>query len=235
MENIIEQFRQALVDNIDEHVRSHGDRYFREEVKFYGVGAGTVTRLSKEYFHMAEELPKEEIFAMCEELWESGYNEEQWAAANWAYWVADRYGPADFGIFDMWLNNYVTNWAACDTLCNHAVGTFVEMFPEYVDGLKVWARSGNRWVKRGAAVTLIIPARKGLFFPDIIEIADILLTDTDDLVRKGYGWMLKAASEAYPQEIFDYVQSRKEIMPRTAFRYALEKLPPEMRARAMQK
>jgi len=63
-----------------------------------------------------------------------------------------------------------------------------------------------------------ITARKGKFLPDILEIADFLLPDKDDLVQKGYGWMLKAASQAYQQEIFDYVISRKATMPRIAHR-----------------
>ncbi len=39
---------------------------------------------------------------------------------------------------------------------------------------------------------------------DIPEIEDILLMDKDDLVRKGCGWMLKAASQANQQAIFEY-------------------------------
>mgnify|MGYP003623894164 CR=1 FL=1 len=146
-----------------------------------------------------------------------------------------RYQANDFEVFAQWLSNYVSNWATCDTLCNHAVGTFVEMYPDYVLELKKWAKSANRWVKRGAAVTLIIPARKGLFLNDIFEIADTLLLDTDDLVQKGYGWMLKAASEAHQKEVFDYVMSKKDVMPRTSLRYAIEKMPAELKAQAMEK
>ena len=47
--------------------------------------------------------------------------------------------------------------------------------------------------------------------------------------------MLKAASQAHPAEVFDYLMSRRDVMPRTAFRYALEKMPAEWRARAMKK
>lgn len=90
-------------------------------------------------------------------------------------------------------------------------------------------------MRRASAVTLIIPARKGLFINDIFEIADILLADKDDLVQKGYGWMLKAASEAYMEKVFDFVIARKAIMPRTALRYAIEKMPAEMKAEAMKK
>jgi 3-methyladenine DNA glycosylase AlkD len=84
-------------------------------------------------------------------------------------------------------------------------------------------------------VTLIIPARKGKFLNDILEIADILLLDKDDLVQKGYGWMLKAASEANQRAIFEYVIRNKAVMPRTALRYAIEKMPKDLKAIAMEK
>jgi 3-methyladenine DNA glycosylase AlkD len=129
----------------------------------------------------------------------------------------------------------VDNWASCDTLCNHTVGEFLERYPQFLPKLNEWARSENRWVRRAAAVSLIVPARKGLFLGDIFSIADILLKDEDDLVRKGYGWMLKASSQAYPDKVFEYVMTHKEEMPRTALRYAIEKLPPDMRHQAMER
>ena len=109
------------------------------------------------------------------------------------------------------------------------------MYPKLASRLKEWAASDNRWVKRAAAVTLIIPAHKGLFLKDIFEIADTLLLDTDDLVQKGYGWMLKAASEAHQKAVFDYVISKKAIMPRTSLRYAIEKMPAALKTEAMKK
>ena len=150
-------------------------------------------------------------------------------------WCRKQYEPADFKVWDRWVHNYLNNWADTDTLCNHTIGNFVMMYPEYIAELKKWAKSDKRFVRRAAAVTLIIPARKGMFLKDIFEIADILLLDTDDLVQKGYGWMLKAASEAHQQAVFDYVMSKREVMPRTAFRYAIEKMPADLRAEAMKK
>jgi 3-methyladenine DNA glycosylase AlkD len=40
-------------------------------------------------------------------------------------------------------------------------------------------------MRRASAVSLIIPAKHGKFLKESIEIADLLLTDTDDMVRKG--------------------------------------------------
>ncbi|MGK2861918.1 MAG: DNA alkylation repair protein, partial [Chitinophagaceae bacterium] len=111
----------------------------------------------------------------------------------------------------------------------------IEMYPEYLASLKEFATSDNRWMRRAASVTSIIPARKGKFLNEILEIADVLLLDKDDLVQKGYGWMLKAASEANQREIFEYVIKNKAIMPRTALRYAIEKMPKDLKSMAMEK
>ena len=172
---------------------------------------------------------------MCTELWRSGYMEESFVACDWAYSVHKLYEPEDFKVFENWVYKYVGNWASCDTLCNHAVGAFIELYPEYLKSLKIWAGSKNRWTRRASAVSLIIPARRGKFLKDIFEIADILLLDSDDMVQKGYGWMLKAASQAHQREVFSYVMKNKTAMPRTALRYAIEKMPENLKAMAMQK
>lgn len=199
----------------------------------HGVGMKEVGRIGKAFFRQIEHCPKEEIFGICEGLWRSRYLEEAVVACIFSEWLHKRYEPADFRVFEGWVDRYVTNWTACDTLCNHTVGTFVTIYPEFLGKLKRWAGSPGRWMKRAAAVTLIVPARKGLFLNEIFGIADILLTDQDDMVRKGCGWMLKAASEAHEREVFDYAVPYKAVMPRTALRYAIEKMPSELWAVAI--
>jgi 3-methyladenine DNA glycosylase AlkD len=82
---------------------------------------------------------------------------------------------------------------------------------------------------------LIVPAKHGKFFQEGIEIADLLLTDGDDMVQKGYGWLLKESSRRNQNEVFDYVMKNKKKMPRTAFRYAIELMPRELKAEAMKR
>jgi len=237
METIVEQVRQTLLDSIDPKTLATSNHFFKqgEAAAVYGVRMGEVSKIGRAGFQEIKELPKQKIFKLCEELWKSGYLEECVIACIWAESLHNQYEPSDFKTFEYWVHNYLRNWADCDTLCNHTIGTFIMMYPEYISELKKWATSSNRWVKRASAVTLIIPARKGLFLSEIFEIADIILLDKDDLVQKGYGWMLKAASEAYQKEVFDYVISKKSVMPRTALRYAIEKMPADLRAEAMKK
>ena len=248
--NIIEQIRQTLVDSANAKTAASSDRFFKEgeAAKMYGIKAPEIRQIAKAGFLKIKEYPKETIFELCEELWKSGYFEEMVIACVWSESLHNKYEPADFLVFEHWLSNYVSNWADCDTLCNHTIGEFVMIYPNYIANLKEWVKSPNRWLRRGAAVCLIIPARKGLFLNDIIEIADTLLLDKDDLVQKGYGWLLKAASmsETFVKgddltkkqqldAVFGFVVKNKSIMPRTALRYAIEKMPVELKAKAMEK
>jgi 3-methyladenine DNA glycosylase AlkD len=90
-------------------------------------------------------------------------------------------------------------------------------------------------MRRAAAVSLIVPAKKGKYLDTVLEIAGLLLTDKDDMVQKGYGWLLKEASRRHPEEVFDFVMSNRKEMPRTALRYAIELMPEAQRKETMKK
>ncbi|KEO75677.1 DNA alkylation repair protein [Anditalea andensis] len=235
MIDILDEIRKDLRQSMDEKTQVTSQRFFKETIKFHGVKMPVVNKISKQYFNQIKFLPKSDIFDLCEILWQSGFFEESIIACNWSYYLHEKFQPDDFQLFEKWINKYVNNWASCDTFCNHTMGKFIELYPAYMHRLKIFAKSDNRWLRRASSVSLIIPARKGEFLNDVLEIAAILLVDKDDLVQKGYGWMLKAASEANQREIFDFVIKNKSIMPRTALRYAIEKMPKNMKAEAMKK
>jgi len=115
------------------------------------------------------------------------------------------------------------------------MGDFFVTYPEKIPELISWTQSSNRWMRRASAVSLIIPAKKGKFLDEVFQISDSLLTDRDDMVQKGYGWLLKEASRIHQDEIFSYVMEKKKDMPRTSLRYAIELMPPERRTEAMKK
>lgn len=235
MEDILIELRKELSESTDEATIAVSQRFFKEEIKFYGVKSSLVTKISKKYFNMVKNSGKEQIFEICEELFKSDYNEEAWIAADWVYNIRSEYQKDDIETFKSWIDKYINNWAKCDTFCNHSVGALIEKFPEHIKELKVWAKSKNRWLKRASAVSLIIPAKHGKFLSDVFAISDILLVDPDDMVQKGYGWALKEASRLHQSEVFDYVQKNKSVMPRTSLRYAIEKMPEELRKQAMAK
>jgi len=235
MDPIIARIRQELTDLADPEIQKSSKRYFKEEIRCYGMKTAPVIAMAKKYWKEAKGRPKPEIFALCEELYQSGYMEESFIVSEWAKALSDRYEKEDMQVFRHWINTYITNWASCDGFCNHTMGGFIEQYPEFTDELKRWTQSDNRWMRRAAAVSLIVPAKHGKFLKESMEIAGLLLTDDDDLVQKGYGWLLKEASRKHTNEVFAYVMKNKKRMPRTALRYAIELMPKDLRADAMKK
>lgn len=233
MDKTVARVRKQLREAGDAAEAEKGKRFFKEDVRLLGVAASATKRIAVESYKAIGDKPKETLFSLCEELWRSGMMEETWIACEWAYAKREEFTAGDFAVFESWLAAHVDNWATCDTLCNHAVGHLLEAFPDLAPKTLAWTRSPNRWLRRGAAVSYIVPARKGLFAETIFAIADALLGDGDDLVQKGYGWALKACGEAYPDRVYDFVAARHAVMPRTAYRYALEKLPSDLRRKAM--
>jgi 3-methyladenine DNA glycosylase AlkD len=235
MDPVIAQIRQELNIHADPEIQRSFRRFFKEEIKCYGVKTATVIVIARKYWKEIRRRQKPEIFALCEELFESGYMEESFIVSNWSYALSDRYKREDLVVFQRWIYRYITNWASCDSFCNHTIGDFMEKFPDCINELTHWTQSDNRWMRRAAAVSLIVPAKHGKFLKEAVEIADLLLTDRDDMVQKGYGWLLKESSRKHQNEVFDYVMKNKKKMPRTAFRYAIELMPRELKAEAMKR
>lgn len=235
MDIILTELRAGLDAMANPLTRESTLRFFKEEIKTRGIRNPDAKAIGKKFSKELKSATKEEVFSICDALWESGYLEESIIACDFSYARRKEFVPADFKRFERWIKQHVNNWASCDTLCNHTVGEFLMKYPDYVQQLKKWAVSKNRWMKRAAAVSLIIPARKGLFLQDMLEIASIQLMDQDDMVQKGYGWMLKSAAESHLNEVYKFVMKHKSQMPRTALRYAIEKMPADKKAKAMEK
>lgn len=231
--NLLKLIREELRSKSTVSNREGAKRFFKEEIRVYGVKSKDVSEIANRYFKKLEGFSKKEVFSLCEELWQSKMMEEGFIACNWSYKMRKLYEPKDFIIFERWISSYITNWATCDTFCNHTVGEFIEKYPSYLEKTKKWRKSKNKWFRRASAVSLIVPAKNGRFLKEVFEISDTLLIDKEDLVQKGYGWLLKVASNKHEKEVWSYVMKNKDIMPRTALRYAIEKMPESLRQKAL--
>lgn len=147
--------------------------------------AGVVRKISAEHFREIRNLPKDEIFKLCEELLKDGNGNLGEIARDWAYRCKSGYEKKDFKTFERWLKKYVHNWGSCDHLCVHPLGHLILQFPELAAKTKKWTRSKNQWERRAAAVTLIPALRRKLLLKEAFATADILLQDEKDLVQKG--------------------------------------------------
>ena len=160
-------------------------------------------------------------------------NEGRQIAFDWAFRLRKRHEKEDFKIFETWLEKYVHTWGSCDDLCTHAFGHFIFSYPEFIPKIHQWTKSNNKWKRRASAIIFIYSVRKGRYLKDSLKIAKALMKDNEDLVQKGYGWMLKEVSNSEQREVFDFVMKHKSVMPRNALRYAIEKMSQDLKNQAM--
>lgn len=222
-----------IIQNIRQEISAA--KLEKHNLKGDSLITAVVRQIAKDNYQQIKTSSKDDIFAICEELLASGDWQERAIAFQWAFRIRKQYVASDFERFESWFEKYVDGWGSCDDFCTHAFGHLIYTFPEHIPRVKAWIPSENRWFRRGAAVVMIYGIRREREFAASFEIADQLLMDADDLVQKGYGWMLKEISKYEPHQVFEFVMQRKVAMPRTSLRYAIEKLPPQLRQQAMEK
>lgn len=232
-DRLIRELGRAFRHYADPKYRVSLQRFFKEPITVFGVRTPIFRQIASDYFARIKKLPKDDILRICEAAVALPEGEYRGIAFNWAERLWPRFMAADFTRFERWLKRYVHNWGSCDSLCGGALGQMVLRFPGLRPRVKAWAKSPNRWLRRASAVALILSVRRGRAVRDAFSTADILLEDTDDMVQKGYGWLLKEVSNRNPEQVLSYVMMRRARMPRTALRYAIEKLPPAQRRQAM--
>lgn len=228
-----------LVDDIKKYsdpvYQKSVQRFFLEPIKCYGTRKDAVKKIAKLYWSSIKDKPKAEIFDVCDQLLAIGYMETSVVPFTWALALKKQYEPKDFKIFQNWFKNYVTNWALCDDLCGGAFGALLKKYPELIDTTQPWVHSKNRWMRRASVVCLIYAGLTHDQLPLIFKRCRILLADQDLMIQKGYGWLLKKAADHYQKEVFEFVMEHKQEMPRTALRYAIEKMPQSLKRQAMEK
>ena len=211
--------------------------FFKHEIAAYGVNSPDTQALGRIVIQQlkSEKWTKSQAFDLAEKLFQNASIEESLLACQIVLAYKKDYSISDFEIFESWIALYIDNWAECDTFCNKTIGEMLLRFPDLTERVKSWALSPNLWVRRASAVSFIYPAKKNVLVEVQWEIALLLLEDKEDMVQKGYGWMLKVLSQNRQEEVFQFVCQYKERMPRTALRYAIEKMPENLRKQAMLK
>jgi 3-methyladenine DNA glycosylase AlkD len=194
-----------------------------EEDTFIGVRMGQVFALAKELMGMSPE----EI----ERLLESPVHEVRVGAVSIMDWQArSKKTPAQRRqeLFNLYLRRHdrINNWDLVDRSAPYVVGSY--LFDRPRDILYELACSTNIWERRTAMVSTFYFIRKG-DIEDTLRIAEILLSDDQDLIHKATGWGLREVGKQDRGRLLAFLDSHGSTMPRTALRYAIEHLDKEQR------
>ena len=135
-------------------------------------------------------------------------------------------------VFAFYLANTrsINNWDLVDTSAPYIVGRHLLSRSRRI--LHRLAKSSNVWERRIAIVSTMAFIAQG-DLKDTFTIAKLLLGDSHDLIHKAVGWMLRESGKRSQPALLEFLKRNYSALPRTALRYAIERLPEAQRKRAL--
>lgn len=230
MNSILPELKQRFKSEAEPGYREHVAKLFNLNVDgYFGVRVPKIRAIAQEFYSFVKPLHIDQKLELCDQLLHDNIYELRVTAYQWTGKSKRDFKPEHLSLFEKWLMDYTKDWADCDDICSNVLGEYFLKFPDETHRLLEWTISDNVWFRRAAGVSLLKSLRKGKHFDLALQIAEELFDDKQDLVQKGYGWMLKEASKNWPDEVLSFLKMHHSTMPRTAFRYALEKYPESIR------
>jgi len=116
----------------------------------------------------------------------------------------------------------VDNWDLVDLSAPRILGPYWE--GRAAPGRDALARSPDLWKRRVAVLSTFHEIARGHLSPSL-RLAAALLDDPEDLMHKAVGWMLREVGKRDVAALRRFLRANAGRMPRTALRYAIERLP----------
>jgi len=223
--SVANEIRRALKAGGSPERSSRVQRFFREEVQSHGWRTADLRRAALRWRReILQESDLKFLLQVADHLFAGTINEDKNVAVFLLENITDKFGDEEFRLLESWLPR-ISNWSDHDALVHYLIAPMLVAKPARASRVFHWAKSRNRCFRRAACVALIQGARRKLFFSEIIRLSATLLSDEDDMVRKGLGWLLRETAKADVQRAVPYLMSIRERAPRLVLRTACETLP----------
>ncbi len=202
-----------------------GPGEYGEGDRFLGLTMPQLRLIASDF----RDLPLGEIETLLESIWHE-------ARALAVVLLADRYPKADPPIQEQIYRLYlrradrINSWDLVDISAPHVVGA--HLLRQSRAPLRQLARSSSLWERRIAMVATLQLIRHDEF-DDTLQLAKLLMNDPQDLMHKATGWMLREVGKRDESVLRAFLDRHARALPRTALRYAIERLTPTRRKRYM--
>jgi len=219
------QIRRALKDGGSAEHAAGVQWFFKEEIKSHGWYTADLRRAVRQ---CRKDILREHDFdflvGVADQLFSGLVLEEKVAGIFLLENLTGKCGDREFDLFESWLDR-ISSWADHDGLVHYLISPMVAAKPSRAKSVFKWAKSPNRWHRRAACVALIRGARAKMLFPEVMKHSDKLLSDQDDMVQKGLGWLLREAAKFDAKRTVPYLMKIRDRAPRLVLRTACETLP----------
>jgi 3-methyladenine DNA glycosylase AlkD len=226
----------ARVQNIQKTLRSLADRktalelqrFFKTKKGEYGESdrfLGIRVPKLRSYLNACKDISIFEISTLLK----SAFHEERMFSL---LMLVSRFLKGDDkekkSVYETYLKHteYINSWDLVDCSAHQIVGAYLMMRDK--QPIYDLAVSDVLWERRIAMVSTFYFI-KHHEFEDALAIAKMLKTDTEDLIHKAVGWMLREIGKRDLLSEEKFLKLHYKTMPRTMLRYAIEKFEEEKR------
>jgi len=219
-------------------------RYLPDGQNCIGATAADIKSVIKRFQSDHPQLSADDMLAITELILQKAkFSEEVLLAFGLINkFVKRHYGDDLLLRFEFWLENYATNWAHVDDLCIKTIYLYFLARPHLIENTRHWTNSKSPWCRRASNVVWVkfinrkigkstYCLNKELAFKQ----CDVLMSDHDEFVQKSIGWLLKVMSLHHQQEVVSYIRANHDRMQRLTLRYAIEKMPTDLRKQLLAK
>ena len=224
MNNQVSNIKNEMRKLANKEIAEHSQRFFKtgkgqygEGDIFLGIRASVLRKIAKKFRRIS--------LAEVSKLLESKFHEERLLSI---LMLVNLFKSGDEDdqelIYELYLDKtrFINNWDIVDISAGNIVGEF--LFEKDKAPLYRLVFSENLWERRIAIVATFYFIRNDEF-DDTLKIAEILLTDKEDLIHKAVGWMLREVGKRVIEIEEEFLEEHYLKMPRTMLRYAIERFP----------
>ncbi len=194
-----------------------GKGEYGEGDKFIGVTAPNIREIAKKY----NDIDKKDI----QKLLFSPWHEERFCA--WVIVISRYEKSGDKGYWYRFAVNNISqlnNWDLVDMVAPRLIGDY--LIDKSQKQFLTWSSHSSLWIRR-IAMMATFPRIKQSDFLLTLKLSKKYLTDSEDLIHKATGWMLREVGKRDEKELIKFMDENHREMPRIMVSYALEKMSAE--------
>ena len=217
----ISSLKKDLRKYINEEKKEFLPKFFKtgkgeygEGDKFLGIVVPDIAKVAKKY----SDLTKENIRKLLNSPW----HEERFC--GWLV-VLNNFNKSDNK--DEWYKftikniKQLNNWDLVDKIAPNLIGKYLEN--KNSKQILEWSSNRSLWIRR-IAILATWPKIKNNEFNLTLKIAKIYLSDSEDLIHKATGWMLREIGKRNEKVLLSFMNKNHKKMPRITVSYALERI-----------
>ncbi|MFN8256042.1 MAG: DNA alkylation repair protein [Bacteroidales bacterium] len=225
IEKKFNEIRLFCEQHANEAIVKKYSKFFTEGYNAYGLSQEIFeTQRDKWIVDWKNEMNIDDYLALGEKLVSSGKYEEASFAITFIICQLESLEPKMFEVFELWLSDYILNWAHTDVLSGRILYHFIKTKMANPGQFKPWTNSPSVWKRRAVPVTFVEVLKEKFDIQLLLGIIEPLMTDKEKKVQQGLGWFLREAWKISPVEIEIFLKKWKDTCGRTIVQYATEKM-----------